>query len=60
MDEVALIKALEQGWIAGTGLDVFEQEPIPLDSPLLKIDNIVLTPHSAFYSDASTAFNKVV
>jgi glyoxylate reductase len=40
-----LCKALKEGWIAGAALDVFEQEPIPVDSPLLKLDNVVLAPH---------------
>jgi len=47
VDEPALIKALESGTIAGAGLDVFEQEPIKADSPLLKMDTVVLTPHIA-------------
>jgi len=45
VDEPALIMALEAGTIAGAGLDVFEQEPIKPDNPLLKMDNVVLTPH---------------
>jgi len=47
VDEPALIKALEARTIAGAGLDVFEQEPIQPDNPLLKLDNVVLTPHIA-------------
>lgn len=50
-DEAALIAALEAGEIAGAGLDVFETEPLAADSPLLAMDNVVLTPHSASYSD---------
>lgn len=53
VDEPALIKALREGWIAGAGLDVFEKEPIERDNPLLKMDNVVVAPHSASYSDAS-------
>lgn len=45
IDEKALYKALKEGWIAGAGLDVFEQEPTPSDNPLLKLDNIVVAPH---------------
>ncbi len=45
VDEPALIKALETKTIAGAGLDVFDQEPVKPDNPLLKMDNVVLTPH---------------
>lgn len=45
VDEPALVKALETKTIAGAGLDVFEQEPIKPDNPLLKMDNVILTPH---------------
>ncbi len=45
VDEKALIHALSAKTIAAAGLDVFEQEPLPLDSPLLKMDNVVLLPH---------------
>jgi len=45
VDEKALFKALKEGWIAGAGLDVFEQEPTPVDNPLLKLDNVVVAPH---------------
>ncbi len=53
VDEPALIKALQEKQIAGAGLDVFEKEPIDPDNPLLKMDNVVVMPHSASYSDAS-------
>ena len=53
VDEVALIKALQEKWIAGAGLDVFEKEPVDPDNPLLKMDNVVVVPHSASYSDAA-------
>jgi glyoxylate reductase len=45
VDEKALHKALTEGWIAGAALDVFEQEPTPVDNPLLKLDNVVVAPH---------------
>lgn len=45
IDETALIKALRKGWIAGAGLDVFETEPLPTDSPLWQLENVILTPH---------------
>lgn len=47
VDEKALISALQNGWIAGAGLDVFEKEPLPADSPLYKLDNVLITPHTA-------------
>ena len=45
VDEEALIDALTEGQIAGAGLDVFEYEPLPWDSPLCYLDNVILTPH---------------
>lgn len=45
IDEKALTKALKGEWIAGAGLDVYEREPLDPDNPLLKLDNVVLTPH---------------
>jgi D-3-phosphoglycerate dehydrogenase / 2-oxoglutarate reductase len=47
VDERALVKALEEGWIAGAGLDVLEEEPPAATNPLLKMDNVILTPHAA-------------
>ena len=47
VDEPALIDALREGRIAAAGLDVFEKEPIDPDNPLLSMDNVVVTPHSA-------------
>jgi phosphoglycerate dehydrogenase-like enzyme len=45
VDEKALIKALNEGWIAGAVLDVFEEEPLPEDSPLWKTPNLTISPH---------------
>ncbi len=50
VDEPALIKALESGQIAGAGLDVFSQEPLPADNPLWKTKNVTIFPHLAGYS----------
>ena len=47
VDEKALIRALQEGWIAMAGLDVLEQEPPDLENPLLHMDNVILTPHVA-------------
>ena len=45
MDQKALVKVLSEEAIAGAGLDVFEKEPVPLDDPILKLQNVVLAPH---------------
>lgn len=45
IDEKDLIRALKKGWLAGAGLDVFETEPLPENSPLWKMENVILTPH---------------
>jgi phosphoglycerate dehydrogenase-like enzyme len=51
VDERAIIKALQENWIAGAALDVFEPEPINPDNPLLKLDNVVLAPHAIGWTD---------
>ena len=51
VDEKALIAALETRQIAGAGLDVFDQEPLPLDHPFRKLDNVVMTPHLGYVSE---------
>jgi len=53
IDQPALMRALQEGWIAGAGLDVFEEEPPARDDRLLQMDNVVLAPHNGFYSDPS-------
>jgi D-3-phosphoglycerate dehydrogenase / 2-oxoglutarate reductase len=50
VDEAALIGALEAGQLGGAALDVVATEPLARDSPLIGRDNVVLTPHTAFYS----------
>lgn len=49
-DEAALIAALQNGTIAGAGLDVFEKEPLPDDSPLWEMSNVIITPHVGGHS----------
>lgn len=51
IDEQALYQALSEGWIAGAGLDVFAQEPLPSSSPLWTLPNVTITPHNAAWSD---------
>jgi phosphoglycerate dehydrogenase-like enzyme len=50
VDEAALIAALSEKKIAGAGLDVFDTEPLPLDHPFRKMDNVVITPHLGYVS----------
>jgi D-3-phosphoglycerate dehydrogenase len=58
VDEPALVRALQEGWIKGAGLDVFENEPLPEDSPLRKLDNVLLAPHLAGTSVGSAVNNR--
>jgi D-3-phosphoglycerate dehydrogenase len=55
IDEKALLGALETGQISGAGLDVVETEPPDPGNPLLKMENVVLSPHTAFYSEESVS-----
>jgi D-3-phosphoglycerate dehydrogenase / 2-oxoglutarate reductase len=57
VNEIALVEALQAGRIAGAALDVFEQEPIPLESPLLTMDNVMLAPHNS--NSSPTAWERV-
>ena len=57
VEEQALVDALQKGQIAGAALDVFEREPLPLDSPLLKMDNVMLAPHNS--NSSPDAWEKV-
>jgi phosphoglycerate dehydrogenase-like enzyme len=50
IDEKALLDALNKKQIAGAGLDVFDVEPLPLDHPYRKMDNVVITPHLGYVS----------
>ena len=45
IQEQVLVRALQEGWIAGAGLDVFETEPLPADSPLWDMENVIITSH---------------
>jgi phosphoglycerate dehydrogenase-like enzyme len=51
IDEAALLAALRDKKIAGAGLDVFDIEPLPVDHPLRKMDNAVITPHLGYVSE---------
>jgi phosphoglycerate dehydrogenase-like enzyme len=55
IDEAALIRALQDGWIGGAGLDVFENEPLPQDSLLWDMPNVIITPH---YAGASPRYHE--
>ena len=54
VDTGALVAALRAGQLGAAGLDVFEEEPLPLTSPLLGLDRVLLTPHAAWYTEESS------
>ncbi|MDR1429798.1 MAG: C-terminal binding protein [Spirochaetaceae bacterium] len=60
IDEEALTGALVSGKISAAGLDVFEQEPLPATSPLLGLENVILTDHSAYYSEEAVSVLKTM
>jgi len=51
VDEPVLVRALKERWIAGAGLDVALEEPLPADSPLFSMPNVILTPHISGATD---------
>ncbi|KUK49650.1 MAG: D-isomer specific 2-hydroxyacid dehydrogenase NAD-binding protein [Parcubacteria bacterium 33_209] len=53
INEKALYQALKEDWIAGAGLDTLNQEPPLKDNPLFKLDNVIITPHCAYYSETA-------
>ena len=54
MDENALVKALETGKLSGAALDVFQDEPLGMDHPFVKLENLILTPHMGAHADSAT------
>ncbi len=56
----ALIQALREHWIAGAGLDVVDPEPLPPDSELWQLDNLILTPHIASETDSHLTSERII
>ena len=57
VDQKALTKVLQENRIAGAGLDVLEEEPPPMEEPILQLDNVILTPHALCWTDQCFAGN---
>jgi phosphoglycerate dehydrogenase-like enzyme len=57
VDQKAITKALSEGWIAGAGLDVLEKEPPDPNDPILRLENVILTPHALCWTDQCFAGN---
>ena len=53
VDEAALLETMQQRRIAGAGIDVYSVEPLPVDHPFRKLDNMVLTPHLGYVTEDS-------
>lgn len=60
LDEAALVRVLKEKIIAGAGLDVLDIEPIELDNPLLKLENVIFTPHAAGSAETEEVMSKRV
>jgi len=60
LDQAALIKALKEGWIAGTGLDVFETEPLPTNNELWELPNAIVSPHIATWTDIDRRSRRII